>query len=85
MYIDFAKKLSLQIRHINIGTQKINSSKLAIFNIIITSFLVDDKDKRSRFFKETFLLINFSINIILEMPFLTLSNVEVNFINWTLS
>lgn len=34
---------------------------------------------RSRFFEETFLLANISIDIALGIPFLTLSNVGVNF------
>lgn len=47
--------------------------------MIITLFQVDDEDKKSYFFKKTFLLTNININVAFRMPLLILSNVEVNF------
>lgn len=38
----------------------------------MTFFLIENKDKRSWFFKETILLANFSIDIILEISFFIL-------------
>lgn len=50
-------------------------------SIVITFFLVDDKDEKSWFFEETFLLANINMNIALRILFLTLSIIEVNFTN----
>lgn len=81
IYLKLAKKLNFQVYYIEINIQKSDNSKLDIFNIIIVSSLVKDKNKISQFFKKSFLLTNFNINIILEISFLTFSNIEVNFIN----
>ncbi len=40
---------------------------------------MSDKDDKKRFFEESFLLANIKPDILLEMPFLTMSNVNVNF------
>lgn len=42
-------------------------------------FLVDDKNKKSYFFEKTYIFANKSINVIFEIFFLILSNIEVNF------
>ena len=47
--------------------------------MVIASFQVVDKLGRSRFFQETFLLANISMEVVLGMPFLTLSNADVEF------
>lgn len=57
------------------------NSRLETFSMVIASFLVDAKNKKLRFFEETFLLANISIEVTLEMFFFTLSNIEINFIN----
>lgn len=49
--------------------------------MIITLFQVNDKDKKSRFFEEIFLLANISIDIVFKMFFLILNNDEVKFNN----
>lgn len=68
----------------NVGTQKINGSQLEIFGIIVSSFLIDDKDEKSPVFETTFLLVDISIDITFEMPFLNLNNIWINFNNWEL-
>lgn len=49
---------------------------------------MDNKAYKPRYFKKTFLLANISIDIVLRMSFLTLSNIEINFLvqklNWGL-
>lgn len=84
----FTKKLDLWVQQIKISTQKINGSILEIFGMVIASFLIDYKVKKLSFFEETFLLANISIDIVLEMPFLILSKIEINFLerepNWKL-
>lgn len=47
----FAKNLDFHIYIINVSTQKINSSKLKTFEIVITSFLIDNKDRKSHFLR----------------------------------
>ena len=46
----FAWKLGLYIQKNNVGAQKIDSSALKIFRIIIADFQVEDKNGRPRFF-----------------------------------
>ena len=48
--------------------------------MILANFQVEDKLGRTRFFQETFLLANISVEVVLGMPFLTLSNANVQFI-----
>lgn len=46
--------------------------------MIIASFQVDDKDGKSCFFQETFLLADVSMDVAFEILFFILSNVKVN-------
>lgn len=80
MYLAYIKKIELSIQNIDIGVQKINSSALAIFDMMIAAFLINNKDKKIQFFKEIFLLANVSLDIIFEMFFFTLSNANVKFL-----
>ena len=63
----------------NVGAQKIDGSTLETFEIVLASFYVEDKLERARFFQETFLLADFSIEVVLGMPFLTFSNADIKF------
>ncbi len=47
--------------------------------MVVSIFFVLDKDGRERFFKESFLLANVKLDIMLKMPFLTMSNTDVDF------
>ncbi len=47
--------------------------------MVISIFSVSDKDRRERFFEASFLLADVSPDIVLGMPFLTMSNADVNF------
>ena len=47
--------------------------------MVIAAFQVKDKFGRARFFQETFLLANTSMEVVLGMPFLTLSNADIQF------
>lgn len=77
----FAEQPDLRICWTNIGAQKIDDSKLETYGIVITSFFVNGKDRRSRFFRETFLLADISMDVAFGMSFLILSNVKANFNN----
>ena len=73
----YAAKLGLQVRKADIGAQKIDGSTLETFGMVLADFQVEDKLGRVRFFQETFLLANISAEVVLGMPFLTLSNADV--------
>ncbi len=47
--------------------------------MVVSTFSVSDKDGRERFFKESFLLADVSLDIVLGMPFPTMSNADVDF------
>ena len=47
--------------------------------MVVAIFSVTDQANRVRFFKETFLVVNVSPDVVLRMPFLTLSGANVNF------
>lgn len=52
--------------------------------MVIISFFIDGKDRKSHFFEETFLLVDFSMEVICKILFLTLSNVQIDFNDWEL-
>ena len=75
----YAQKLGLQMRTTNVGAQKIDRSTLETFRMAIASFQVEDKLGRACFFQEIFLVANTSMEVVLGMPFLTLSNADIWF------
>ena len=75
----YAKKLGLKTRKINIGAQKIDSSALETFGMVIADFQVEDKGKKSRFFQKTFLVADTKFEMVLRMLFLKISNVDIAF------
>ncbi len=58
---------------------KINGTTLETYGMVVSTFFMLDKDDRERFFEESFLLANFSLDIVLEIPFLIMSNADVDF------
>ena len=76
----YAAKLGLKVRKTDIGTQKIDGSIFETFGMALADFQVEDKLGRARFFQETFLLADISAEVVLGMPFLTLSNANVQFV-----
>ena len=75
----YANKLGLRIRKTDVGAQKIDGSSLDIFGMIIAGFQIQDKLRRTRFFQETFLMADTRMDVVLGMPFLTLSNADIQF------
>ena len=75
----FAEKLGLVIRSINVDAQKINGTIFEIYEIVIVAFSVIDQADKVKFFEKTFLVANISPDVIFGMPFLTLSDVDINF------
>ncbi len=47
--------------------------------MVVSTFSVSDKNSRERFFEESFLLANVKPDIVLEMSFLTMSNINIDF------
>ena len=73
----YALRLGLKVHHTDVGAQKIDSSILETFGIVLTSLQIEDKLGRARFFQKTFLLADVSVEVVLKMPFLTLSNANI--------
>ena len=82
---NFVWKLSFKVWKINIGAQKINGSTLETFGIIIVDFQVKYKVNRPRFFQKVFLVTNIKFEIILEILFLKLGNIDILFGKKTLT
>ena len=80
IHLTFAKKLGLLIKSTDVGAQKIDNTTLDIFEIIVAAFSVTDKANQVRFFKETFLVANVSPKVVIRIPFLTSSSVNVDFL-----
>ena len=75
----FAEKLGLVVQTTNIGAQKIDGTTLETYGMVVAAFSVTDQADRVRFFEETFLVANVSPDVVLGMPFLTLSGADVDF------
>ena len=80
----FAHQLGLKICKINIGAQKIDGTTLKTYEIVVFTFSILDKDNKERFFEESFLLADVKLDIVLEMPFLIISNANIDFQAWNL-
>ena len=79
MTLAYAKQLGLQVRKIDIGAQKIYGSSLKTFGMVITDFQVENKLDKIRFFQESFLLAEISMEVVLGMPFLIFNNANIQF------
>ncbi len=79
MTLAYTKKLGLTTRKTSVGAQKIDGLPLEIYSIVSASFSLQDSLGRVRFFEITFLLANTSMEVVLGMPFLTLSNADFQF------
>ena len=81
IHLTFVKKLDFSIRPIEVGAQKIDGTTLNIYGIIVAAFLVIDKANQVRFFEEPFLVTNVSLKVVFKMPFLTLSGINIDFLD----
>ena len=80
MHPAFAERLGLVIWTTNVGAQKIDGTTLKTYEMMVAAFSMTDQADRVRFFEKTFLVVNVSPDIVLGMPFLTLSGANVNFL-----
>ena len=76
----FAKELGLPIRSTDVGVQKIDDTTLETYGMVVAAFLMEDKANRVRFFEEIFLVANISPEVVFQIPFLTLSGADVDFL-----
>ena len=65
----YAKKLGLKTQKINIEAQKIDSSTLKTFRMVIADFQVEDGKRRPRFFQEIFLVADTKFEVVLRRLF----------------
>ena len=79
VYPSFAKQLGLPIQSRDVGAHKIDGTTLDTHGMVVAAFSVMDKANRVRFFEETFLVANGSLEVVFEMPFVTLSGADVDF------
>lgn len=81
----YTAKLGLKTQLTYIEAQKIDGSTLETFEIVLASFKVENKLGKSRFFQETFLLANTSMEVVLDMFFLTFNNTDIRFVEQELT
>ena len=79
MTLAYVKQLGLQVRKTDVRAQKIDGSLLWTCEMVIAGFQVEDKLGKAQFFQESFLLAEISMEVILGMPFFTLSNANIRF------
>ena len=77
MILIYTSKSGLKVQITNIGAQNIDGSLLKTFEIIIADFQVKDKLGRAQFFQESSLLADTRIEVVLGIPFFTISNADI--------
>ncbi len=76
----YVAKLGLINQKTNVGAQKIDGLLLVTYKMILVDFSVQNKLGKDWFFEETFLFTDTSIEVVLGMLFLALSNANTQFI-----
>ena len=54
------------------------------YGMVIFTFFMSDKDEKERFFEKNFLSTDVKPDMVLKMPFLTMSNTDIDFQAWNL-
>ena len=80
IYPTFALELGLFIRPTDIRIQKIDSTILDTYGIVVAAFTIIDKANQVIFFEKTFLMANISLEVVFEIPFLMLSSADIDFL-----
>lgn len=70
-------KLGFTLRLTNVSNQKVDSSPLKTYDMVLAKFLLQDSIEKVRFFEETFLLADISMKVVLKMLFLSVSNIDL--------
>lgn len=77
MSLIYVVKWGLTTQKTSIGPQKIDGSLLEIYDMVSAQFLLQDSLKKIRFFEETILLANSSMEMVLEILFLSFGNIYI--------
>ena len=80
IYPIFAEKLGFMVQTINICAQKIDGTIFETYGLVVADFSITDQADRIKFFEETFLVANISLDVVLGMRFFILNNVDVDFL-----
>ena len=80
MHPAFAKRLGLVVQTTNVGAQKIDCTTFETYGIVVAAFSVTNQADKVKFFEKTFLVANVSPDVVLGMPFFTLSGADVDFL-----
>lgn len=75
----YVVKLGFSIWKTSVRAPKVDGSSLKTYGILSAKFLIYDSIKKVRFFKKTFLLANITIEVVLGIPFFSLSNIDIKF------
>ncbi len=75
----YATELGLTTQKTNVRAQKMDGSPLETYGMASARFSIQDSLGKIWFFEETFLLADTSMEVVLGMPFLSLSNANVEF------
>ena len=84
IYPTFTQELRFFIRPTDVEVQKIDSTILDTYGMVVMVFLIIDEANRVNFFKETFLVANISPEVVFGMLFLILSVANIDFLDWKL-
>ena len=79
IYPTFIERLDFVMQSINVSAQKIDSITLEIYEIIVAAFSVINQADKVRFFKETFLIVIISPDVVHRMFLFTLNRADVDF------
>lgn len=77
--LTFVAELGFVIEKIDVGAQKIDSSPLVTYGMVLAGFSVSNKLEKVWFFEKTFLLANTNMEVVLKMFFLIFSNANIQF------
>ena len=75
----YTAMLGLKVCFTAIKSEKIDSSSLKTFDMVIAIFQVKNKLGRDQFFQEIFWLANINMKMVLEMSFFIFSNANIQF------
>lgn len=80
----FTHQFGFKTQKTNVGAPKIAGTTLETYEIIVFIFFILDKNSKKRFFKESFLLADDKPDVVFEIFFLTMDNINVDFQAWDL-
>ena len=55
-----------------------------IYGIVVAAFSMINKANQIRFFEKTFLIADVSLEVVFEISFFTLSDADIDFLDWKL-